>query len=114
SLIAFTAVTALTQPATRPSSIDYRFDQVKRKVTLTTTKQQLAVAAGQHAQSGDRVETGWLSYALIASDTYRAKFEIFSSTEVQLADGTPGVLLSIDRGRIRAAFDKILGTEPRV
>ncbi len=110
SLIAFIAVTALTQPA----PIDYRFDQVKRSVILTTAKQALNAAPGQHAQSGDRVETGWFSYALIASERYRARFEIFSSTQVQLAGGTPGVLLSVDRGRIRAAFDKIVGSEPRV
>jgi hypothetical protein len=110
SLVAFSAVTALTQPP----PIDYRFDDVKRKVILTTPKQELSVARGQHAKSGDRVETGWFAYALIASEQYRARFEIFSSTQVKLAEGTPGVLLSIDRGRIRAMFDKLVGSEPRV
>ena len=105
ALVAFSAATAFAQP------IDYRFDDVKRKVLLN---QDLAVARGQRAQSGDKVETGWFSYALIASEQYRAKFEIFSSTEVKLAEGTPGVLLSVERGRIRAMFDKITGSEPRV
>jgi ferric-dicitrate binding protein FerR (iron transport regulator) len=109
--IAFSAFTALTQP---PSTIDYRFDQVKRTVTLNTGTQELTVAAGTHAQSGAKVTTGWFSYALIATEQYRAKFEIFASTQVQLAEGTPGVLLSVDRGKIRAIFDKITGSEPRV
>src|SRR5262249_57733661 len=109
--IAFTAFTALTQP---PSTIDYRFDQVKRTVTLNTGTQELNVAAGSHAQSGAKVTTGWFSYALIAAEQYRAKFEIFSSTQVQLTQGTPGVLLAVDRGKIRAMFDKITGSEPRV
>ena len=109
--IAFSATTALTQS---PAAIDYRFEQVKRSVVLTTPKQEINVAAGQHAQSGDRVSTGWFSYALIASEQYRAKFEIFSSTDVRLAEGTPGVLLAVDRGKIRAMFDKIVGSEPRV
>ena len=105
ALVALSAATAFAQP------IDYRFDDVKRKVVLN---QDLTVARGQRAQSGDKVETGWFSYALIASEQYRAKFEIFSSTEVKLAEGTPGVLLSVERGRIRAMFDKITGSEPRV
>ena len=94
--------------------VDYRFDQVKRKVVLMTPKSELQVAQGHHAQSGDKVQTGWFSYALIASDHYRARFEIFSSTNVQLAGGTPGVILSLERGRLHAMFDKITGSEPRV
>src|SRR5216110_566565 len=92
------------------SQIDYRFDQVKRKVVLNDAP----IVAGHHAQSGDKVQTGWFSYALIASDHYRAKFEIFSSTNVQLAGGTPGVIFSLERGRLHAMFDKITGSEPRV
>src|SRR5438105_11802896 len=92
------------------SQVDYRFDQVKRNVALNDVQ----VAPGHHAQSGDKVQTGWFSYALIASDHYRAKFEIFSSTDVQLAGGTPGVILSVERGRIHAMFDKITGSEPRI
>src|SRR5207237_9870325 len=45
---------------------------------------------------------------------YRAKFEIFASTDVQLAGNAPGVILSLERGRLRAMFDKITGNEPRV
>jgi hypothetical protein len=96
------------------AQVDYRFDQVKRKVVLTTPTSELQVAAGHHAQGGDKVQTGWFSYALIASDHYRAKFEIFSSTNVQLAGGSPGVILSLERGRLHAIFDKITGSEPRV
>lgn len=89
---------------------DYRFDEVKRTVELNEAK----VAKGQAAKGGDAVETGWFAYAVIAAEGHRAKFELFGSTEVKLAEGTPGVLLSLERGRIRAAFDKITGSEPRV
>src|SRR5262249_4009176 len=95
--------------ATATQQIDYRFDQVKRKVTLNDAR----VAAGHRAQSGDRVETGWFSYAMLASDHYKAKFEIFSFTNVKLAGGAPGVILTLDRGKLRAVFDKITGDEPR-
>lgn len=94
--------------------VEYRFDEVKRKVTLTTPKQSIQVNKGQRAQSGDLVQTGWFSYALIASERYRAKFEIFSATDVKLASGAPGVILSLERGKLHAIFDKITGNEPRV
>ena len=104
----------MTSVAAQEAPVDYRFDEVKRKVTVTTAKQERRVDKGQHAQSGDKVQTGWFSYALIGVERYRAKFEIFSSTDVQLAEGTPGVILSLERGRLHAIFDKITGTEPRV
>jgi hypothetical protein len=81
---------------------------------LTTAKQETQAAAGTKAQSGDKVRTGWFSYALIASKEHGAKFEIFSSTDVELAGNEPGVLLSLNRGTIHAMFDKIVGSEPRV
>ena len=83
SALAFSAVTALTQQPSAP--IDYRFDQVKRTVTVNTGTQELNVSAGTHAQSGAKVTTGWFSYALIATEQYRAKFEIFASTQVRTA-----------------------------
>jgi hypothetical protein len=109
SLLALTAVSAFAGPA-----VDYHFDQVKRTVMLKTPKSEVQAAAGTKAQSGDKVHTGWFSYALIASKEKGAKFEIFSSTDVELAGNEPGVLLSLDRGTIHAMFDKITGSEPRV
>jgi hypothetical protein len=111
SLIALAAVSALAETTT---SVNYRFDEVKRTVMLTTAKQETQAAAGTKAQSGDKVRTGWFSYALIASKEHGAKFEIFSSTDVELAGNEPGVLLSLNRGTIHAMFDKIVGSEPRV
>lgn len=93
--------------------IDYRLDEVRRSVTLTHAGKQQRADKGQLATSGDTVATGWLSYAMIASERHRARFEIFGGTSVRLTSDTPGVVLSLDRGRIRAAFDKITGSEPR-
>src|SRR6185369_2449143 len=107
-------VSAAGAATAQEPAIDYRFDEVKRKVTVTSAKQERRVDKGQHAQSGDKVETGWFSYALISAERYRAKFEIFSSSDVRLTEGTPGVILSLERGRLHAIFDKITGTEPRV
>src|SRR3954453_4133395 len=112
SLAMLTAATATT--VTPPATAGYRFDDVKRTVTLKTATQESPAAKGSHAQSGDRVHTGWVSYALIAPEPQPAKFEIFSATDIQRAGGTPGVILSVERGRIHAMFDKITGSEPRI
>jgi hypothetical protein len=93
--------------------VEYRFDEVRRTVTVMHGEKELRAAKGQQAESGDKVETGWFAYALIGSDRHRARFELFSATSVTLAAGTPGVILTLERGRIRAAFDKITGSEPR-
>jgi hypothetical protein len=108
------AIAATGIAPSQPQSIDYRFDDVRRSVVLTTPSQELKVDRGQLAHGGDKVHTGLLGYALIASDHYRAKFEIFGSTNVQLSQGTPGVIISLERGRLRAMFDKITGAEPRM
>jgi hypothetical protein len=97
-----------------PVTVDYRFDDVRRSVTLTSGTEQKKVDKGATAHGGDKVDTGYFSYALIAAEHYHAKFEIFSSTKVKLASETPGVILSLERGKLRAVFDKITGSEPRI
>ena len=113
--LAMLSATAATTPTSlTATSIGYRFEDVKRNVVLKTGTQETQAAKGSQAQSGDRVHTGMFAYALIASEQHRAKFEIFSVTDVQLAGGAPGVILSLERGRVHAMFDKILGSEPRL
>jgi hypothetical protein len=109
-------LTAAAATTTTPPSalLGYRFDDVKNNVVLKTAVRESHAAKGLRAQSGDRVHTGMFSYALIAAEPQRARFEIFSLTDVQLAGGTPGVILSLERGRIHALFDKITGSEPRI
>jgi hypothetical protein len=113
-LASLAMLTAAAATTTTSSPVGYRFDDVKRNVTLKTAKLESPAAKGSRAQSGDRVHTGFFSYALIAAEPQRAKFEIFGSTDVQLAGGAPGVILSVERGRIHAMFDKITGSEPRI
>ncbi len=114
TLLASFVMLAAAAATTPQAPVGYRFDDVKNNVILKTANRDSAAAKGLHAQSGDRVHTGLFSYALIAAEEHRAKFEIFSMTDVQLAGGTPGVILSLERGRIHALFDKITGSEPRI
>ncbi len=114
SIVATAIAVCVAGAAAAQQSVEYRFDDVKRNVVVATAKQEVKAEIGHRAASGDKVRTGWFAYALLAAEAYRAKFEIFSLTEVQLAPDEPGVILSVERGRIRAAFDKITGNEPRV
>jgi hypothetical protein len=93
----------------------YRFDQVNRTVTVSTAGAEARpVAIGTSANSGDRVHTGWFSSALLADEQHRATFELFARTDVVLASNAPGVILTLERGKLEAIFDKITGTEPRI
>ncbi|HET7435570.1 MAG TPA: FecR domain-containing protein [Thermoanaerobaculia bacterium] len=113
-LLLLVAIAAIPLHGQTPETIGYRFDEVKRTVTLTSAKQETKAAKGATARSGDAVHTGWFSYALIASEKHRAKFELYGNTDVELAGGTPGMILSLKKGRIHAMFDKITGSDPRV
>lgn len=114
TLFASLAMLAATAATTPQAPVGYRFDEVKRNVVLKSANKESQATKGLRAQSGDHVHTGLFSYALIAAEEHHAKFEIFSSTDVQLAGGTPGVILSLERGRMHALFDKITGSEPRI
>jgi hypothetical protein len=114
TLLASFVMLAAAAATTPQAPVGYRFDDVKNNVILKTANHDSAAVKGLHAQSGDRVHTGLFSYALIAAEEHRAKFEIFSMTDVQLAGGAPGVILTLERGRIHALFDKITGSEPRI
>lgn len=94
--------------------IDYRFERVRSKVTVATMSAETRAAAGSVAHGGDRVRTGWFGYALLGAPRFGARFEVFAGSDVWLAGESPGVLLSLERGRLKAIFDKITGEEPRM
>lgn len=107
-------VACAVAPAFAEDPIDYRFDRVRSKVTLETQANAVRASEGTVAHGGDRVRTGWNGYALLAAPRYAANFELFASSDVRLASDTPGVLVSLERGRLKAIFDKITGDEPRM
>ena len=94
--------------------VEYRFEQVRGKVTVATPAAETRASAGSAARGGDRVRTGWFGYALLGAPRFGARFEVFAGSDVRLASETPGVLLSLERGRLKAIFDKVTGEEPRM
>lgn len=111
---ASTSLLVLAQTTPPATPLSYRFDDVRRTVTVASANKEQNASKGFRAVSGDKVHTGWFSYALIASEQHKAKFELFSSTDVELAGGSPGVILTVNRGKLHAIFDKVTGNEPRV
>src|SRR3954453_10636292 len=72
-LASLAMLTAAAATTTTPAPVGYRFDDVKRTLMVKREKGESPAAKGVHAQSGDRVHTGWFSYALIAAEPQRAK-----------------------------------------
>ena len=90
----------------------YRFEEVKSKVVRSPggdESRNVRVAAGDPAEAGDVVKTGLFGRTVLAVPDRAARFEVFSSSRVQLAGGEPGVLLVLEKGRLKAAFDAFTG-----
>ena len=110
-LLAPRAFALLQAAAPAPEVLAYRFDEVKRTVYLQPggpKGKEVKAVKGAPAASGDAVRTGWLGQTIISVPTRNSRFEIFADTQVQLASGEPGVLLVVQRGRIKAIFQALL------
>lgn len=112
SPLALLVVAALVSAAEPP--LVYRFDEVRRNVTVVRDGQARKVTAGDDAAAGDLVRTGWFAHTLLSVPGRASRFEIFPATTARLAHGEPGVLLVLERGRIKAIFDVFTGNDERI
>jgi hypothetical protein len=109
-LLAAAGLVLAQDPAERP--LEYRFDEVKSKVLRSPggdESRAARVAAGDLAEAGDGVLTGLFGRTLLSVPERAVRFEVFSSTRVRLAGPEPGVLLVLESGRLKAAFDAFTG-----
>ena len=93
----------------------YRFDEVKSAVyrsPASNEKLEQRVTAGDPGAPGDLVRTGWLGRAVISVPERASRFEISSGTRVKLARGDPGILLVVEKGKVKAFFDALTGEDP--
>lgn len=98
--------------APQPAPLVYRFETVRHAVHLWPggdARRARPAAAGDSARSGDVVQTGWWGRAVITVPARASRFEIFPSTRVRLAADEPGVLLVLERGRLKALFEALAG-----
>ncbi len=90
-------------------SIRYEVEAVKGKVMVRSGESERVARAGDAAHGGDRVATNWRGRAVVAVTERGSRFEIFPSSRVALATNEPGVLVELERGRLKAWFDKLSG-----
>lgn len=92
----------------------YRFSEVKSKVILDHAQESKRVADGAIGVAGDIVRTGWRGRAVVAVTERGSRFEIRPGSRVQLASKRPGVLVLVERGSLKAFFDKLMGDDERL
>lgn len=89
----------------------YEVLRVKKKLRRVEPAPKLRLKKGDQVVAGDVLETGWFSSAEILQPEARARFRISSRSRVRLAGEVPGLLLEVEKGRLRAIFDKLEGRE---
>jgi len=91
--------------AKEPEILDYDVIAVKRKLLLATEDGERQLVVGDRAHSGDALRTGSRSSTELAAPARGALFHVESKTTFRLAHDRPGVLLELERGRLRAVFE---------
>jgi hypothetical protein len=92
--------------------IGYEVVEVKRKLFREDPAPEVQLAAGAELEAGQVIRTGSRSWAEISAPEHGALFRLSAKTRARLAGERPGVLLEIQRGSIRAVFDKLTGEDP--
>ena len=91
--------------AEEPETLTYDVIAVKRKLLLATEDGERRLDVGDRAHSGDALRTGSRSSTELAVPERGALFYVESKTTFRLAHGRPGVLLELERGRLRGVFE---------
>jgi hypothetical protein len=94
--------------------ITYEIVAVQGKLFLEVEPEAHRLTAGDQAVSGDRLRTGSSSSSTIGVPSHTTVFRIDAKTSCTLAHDRPGVLLHLEKGRLRAIFGNTTGTDPRL
>jgi hypothetical protein len=104
--------TAAQQPEpTSPTPLAYLFEETRSSVTLRHAGTERDASKGDAAFAGDEVETGWFGQAVLSVPDLASRFEILPSSRVVLGGPEPGILVRLEKGRLRAIFEKLVGKE---
>jgi len=95
-------------------SITYDVVRLEGKLFLEVEPEKQRLNVGDQAVSGDRLRTGSSAAAAIGVPSHATIFLLQAKTSCTLAHDRPGVLLHLERGRLRALFGSHTGTEPRL
>ncbi len=112
ALIAMSIPAAATDEGAE--SITYDVVRVEGKLYLEAEPEEQRLSVGDQAVSGDRLRTGSSSSATIGVPSHTTVFRLQAKTSCTLAHDRPGVLLHLEKGRLRALFGAFTGTDPRL
>jgi len=90
----------------------YEVTAVKRKLFRDEPAPEVRLEVGARLEAGQLLRTGSRSSAEISAPEYGALFRLSAKTRARLAGDRPGVLLEVERGSLRALFDKLTGEDP--
>lgn len=99
-------------PLAGEEPILYEVSAIKGKLLRELPAGKEPLAAGARLESGQLLRTGWFSWSDLLAPEFESRFHLGSRTRVRLASDTPGVLLEVEKGRLRALFDELVGEEP--
>jgi hypothetical protein len=111
-LVASVAAIAAVEPDAVP--ITYEVLSIEGRLFLEREPDPSRLNPGDRPVSGDRLRTGSSTVATIGVPTHTAVFRIDSKTSCTLAHNRPGLILHVERGRVRAMFGSFSGVEPRL
>jgi hypothetical protein len=97
-----------------PVSLTYEVVALDGKLFLEEDPKPKRLSIGSQAVSGDRLRTGSSAFAAIGVPSHSAVFRLGAKTLCTLAHDRPGVLLHVEKGRLRALFGSYSGSEPRL
>jgi hypothetical protein len=108
------ALTGLLLLTTSGAPLSYRFLEVKSKVVVGHEGVERRAVVGDSGVAGDEVRTGWWGHAVVEVTERASRFEILPSTRVVLGGPEPGILVVVERGRLKAVFDALTGNQERL
>lgn len=114
AVIFFAAATIAAVGGDDPQILTYEVVAVDGKLFLEAEPEPHRLNVDDHAVSGDHLRTGSSSSAAIGVPSHTALFRLDAKTSCTLAHERPGVLLHIEKGRLRAIFGEYSGTAPRL
>ena len=101
--------TATVVGADEPSPLSYEVVQVTRKLFREEPAPEIRLEEGATPAAGTLLRTGSGSSAEIECREAAARFRLGAKTRARLASEIPGVLLELEKGRLRALFEKVTG-----
>jgi hypothetical protein len=92
--------------------LSYEVASVTSELLREAPEPVVELGAGERLRAGSILVTGRRSAAEIQCEGYATRFHLGAKTRVKLAEGVPGLLLHLERGRVRGVFDALDTDEP--